>query len=275
LGQKVGLLAGISTDMLGRKLQAHLASEGVDSQYLVHSDRSTTLSLVATSSAGIPSYAFYGEGAADRHVSISDVPALADALTAIHIGSYALVLPPIADTIETLVRRERQRRLISLDPNIRPTVEPDMAVWRRRVDVLLPLVDVVKASEEDLAALYPNRYPDDVAVQWSKAGPRLVVLTRGASGATTFHRNGIVSRPAHAVAVVDTVGAGDAFQAALLSSLAVSQQLSRDSLLQLTRSEVERHLDYAITAAGDACTRCGADLPTNKRIDEAIASRRL
>ena len=132
LGGAVGLLAGVSRDLLGARLEAMLEAEGVDTRYLVRSDRPTTLSVVGSDAEGQPAYAFYGAGAADRSVDASELPALDGAVTGLHLGSYAIAVAPIADALARLVEREA-RRFVSLDPNVRPTIEPDMAVWRSRI----------------------------------------------------------------------------------------------------------------------------------------------
>lgn len=260
LGSRVAFLSGISNDPLGERLMARLRSEDVDDRYIVRSDRCTTLSLVASDRNGVPAYTFYGAEGADRSVAIGDVPPLGDDIRVIHCGSYTLVTPPFADTVATLVVQERARRLVTLDPNIRPNVEPDMQTWRARLDTLIPNVDLVKVSVEDLAYLHPGCPPESVCIEWQRRGPALVVLTRGHEGATAWSAGGSVSVAAPKVDVADTVGAGDAFQAAMLHWLAQRDCLTRGAVEALPPDQLQHGLAVACAAAADTCTRRGADL---------------
>jgi len=117
-----------------------------------------------------------------------------------------------------LAARER-RRLITLDPNVRLNVEPDLEVWRARVQAMATHADLVKVSGEDLAAMYPGRSVDATVGRWLADGVRLVVVTRGADGATAFTERHRVVAAGERIRVVDTVGAGDSFRAALLCAI--------------------------------------------------------
>src|SRR5690606_2796425 len=110
------------------------SDEGVLDDYLVTFEAATTLAMVALGADGSPRYSFRGEGCADRLLEARHLRPLADNICAIHIGSYSLVVPPIADTLLTLVSRESHRRLISLDPNVRLNVEPSVQRWRERIE---------------------------------------------------------------------------------------------------------------------------------------------
>ncbi len=260
LGTPVALFAGLSRDVLGQSLAGQLDTEGVSKRFLVRSERPTTLSLVALDAGGSPTYAFYGSGAADSALSSSDLPTLDAAVTGIHVGSYSLVVAPAADALAALVARERHR-LIALDPNVRPTIEPDIAVWHRRIDALLPHVSLVKSSREDLATLYPEASVEAVAQRWLRQGPALVVVTDGSNGARAFSATLNLHRAAPSVTVVDTVGAGDSFQSALLHALVTRNILSRATLATLTAVAASELLEAAIRAASITCSRQGADLP--------------
>ena len=99
----------------------------MDDRYLVRTDRLSTISVVATARDGQPSYAFHGEGAADRLLHASDLPAtLPDDIRALTFGSYTMVVEPARTTLAALAQRECGRRVISIDPNVRPTVVGDM-----------------------------------------------------------------------------------------------------------------------------------------------------
>lgn len=258
LGHRAALFTGLSTDVLGRRLHDLLAREGVCRDYLVDKSQRTTLVLVALDAAGVPQYSFYGDGCADRVLVPADLPALADHISGLHFGSYTLVTDPTASTYFALAERERGRRLISLDPNVRPTVEPDMRVWRERVAQWRRLADIIKVSEEDLGLLHPGRELGEIAQEWLQAPTQLLVVTRGAAGSLGYNAQGCVEIPAAEVSVVDTVGAGDSFQAALLSQLPDSSSLREASA---SLQQLERVLGYATRAAAITCSRLGSNPP--------------
>jgi fructokinase len=273
LGAPAALFAGISTDAFGERLFAALRREGVETRHVARSARPTTLSVVALGDGGAPTYAFYGVGAADRSLSLADLPAIGPEVEALHFGSYSIAVPPVADALAALAERER-RRFVSLDPNVRLNVEPDVAVWRARVGAMLPHAALVKVSAEDLAHLHPGDEPAAVARAWLAQGAAMVVVTRGGEGAAAFRAGDELAVPHVPVAVVDTVGAGDAFQAALLDGLRRAGLLSRDGLAAAARETLRPILARAANAASIACGRKGADLPRAADLDYSPAALR-
>jgi len=261
LGCPVGFFGGLSRDMLGERLLARLEAEGVDTRFLVRSDRLSTLSLVGRTSEGTPAYTFYGSGAADRSLTVEDLPDLPEPTTGLHFGSYSIVASPTADALVSLAEREAGKRLISLDPNVRPSVEPDMKVWRRRIDRLAKLAAVIKASKEDLARLWPGKSADAIARRWLDGGAGLVVVTNGEYGAMAYTDRHFVGNMASKAAVVDTVGAGDSFQAAMLRALASLSLTSKAKVAEMGHPELIAVLAYASRAAAITCSRRGAHLP--------------
>ena len=249
------LLTGISDDIFGTRLDAVLTAEGVDRRYLVQTGRRTTLSIVGLNESGSPSYSFYGVGSADCSLTDEDMPDLGDDVTGLHFGSYSIAVAPVADAFAALARRNAER-FISLDPNIRPSVEPDMAVWRRRIDTMRALATLIKVSDEDLSYLHPESDPVDVARKW--AAGRLVVLTRGGDEVVAIRGNDEVRVTPPTVDVVDTVGAGDTFQACLLSGL-TRADLQVDAL---SSEDLRQLVTEAARAAAITCSRRGADLPS-------------
>ncbi|MGB5598096.1 MAG: carbohydrate kinase [Thiothrix litoralis] len=271
LGQPVALLTGVSTDFLGDRLMAVLQAEQVSTDFIARKAAPTTLGFIQKNAVGVPNYAFYGEGAADRLLAPADI-AFDDAeVTGIHMGSYSLVVAPTADTLLALARRQAGKCLLSLDPNIRLTVEPDVHQWRERITQLLPFMDVVKVSDEDLAALYPGIAPESIIADWLAVGVKLAALTRGSEGASLWSQQAQVTLPTPRVNVVDTVGAGDTFQASLLDSLLDLQANTADWVAALTASTLQRIGHKAVCAAAITCSRQGADLPSAKEVELALA----
>ncbi|WP_339498750.1 carbohydrate kinase [Pseudomonas silesiensis] len=268
LGIDVALLAGLSTDYLGRRLRQALQEEGVRLDYLQDFDAPTTLAMVAVGANGSPHYSFRGEGCADRQLLPKHLPELDAGVRGLHIGSFSLVVQPIADTLLALVRRESGKRLISLDPNVRLNPEPDIERWRERISTLVEHADLIKVSDEDLNLLYPGRDPQNVIADWLEYRCQLVFLTRGGQGATVFsRRHGTWSVPASAVVTVDTVGAGDTFQAALIAWLTEHRSDSVEGLQRLSREQIDAMLGFAVSAAALTCGKTGPDLPFRHQLD--------
>ena len=177
-----------------------------------------------------------------------------------------MVVEPVATAQRALVDREWQRSVVAYDPNIRLNVEPDIQRWRDTLQWMLPRTALLKVSDEDLGLLYPGVAADDLAHQWLAAGVALVVVTRGGEGASAWTLQHQVQTPPVPVAVVDTVGAGDTFQAALLTALAERGHLTRDALPLLSADELAAVMAFATQAAAITCSRRGADLPRRQEL---------
>jgi fructokinase len=264
LGAKSSFFSKVSRDSVGERIMAHLANEGVDTRLIIRTDLLSTLAIVSLDAAGVARYAFYIENTADRSIAETELPAaLPQEIKVIHIGgSYSTALEPSASSFVVLVAREKERRLISYDPNIRDSVAPDLDLWRGKVAKLAAMAHLIKASEEDLGKLYPGRSAEGVAADWIGLGARLVIVTHGGEGAVGFTAKGASARvPGVAVKVIDTVGAGDSFQAATLDWLRRKDRLSPETLNALASRDLTAMLSYAAKAAAITCSRRGADLP--------------
>ena len=261
LGQPVGFCGGIGSGFAGERLMRALADEGIRSDAVARIDAPTTLSLIGLDARGVPSYAFYGQGAADRLLQPEHLAAIPSTAKAFHFGSYAMVVQTVGATQRALVEREYQRSVISYDPNIRTNVEPDLDRWRATLQWMLPRTHLLKVSDEDLALLYPGRSLDDFARSALATGTPLVVVTRGAEGAVGYTRNACVIQAPVPTAVVDSVGAGDTFQAALLTWLAETQRLTPAAIARIDATALTQALGFAARAAALTCGRRGADLP--------------
>jgi fructokinase len=262
MGVEAGLFAGLSTDYLGRRLRSVLDAEGVRADYLIDSEAPTTLAMVAVGADGSPHYSFRGDGCADRQLRLEDLPELGDDVRGIHVGSFSLVVQPVADTLLALVAREAQRRLITLDPNVRLNPAPDINRWREQISAFADHAHIIKVSDEDLALLYRDQDPRTIAESWLGKRCQLVILTQGTQGATVFTRqHGSWTVPARQVETADTVGAGDTFQAALITFLTERQLDDPLSLPTLRKETIDEMLKFAVRAAALTCTKVGPDLP--------------
>lgn len=261
LQQPVAFFGGVSQGFLGQRLMRALAEEGVDTRCTAELDAPSTLSLVGLDAQGVPSYAFYGAGAADRLLPAEALVRVPHEARAFHFGSYAMVVEPVASTQRALVARESPRSLVAYDPNIRLNVQPDLQVWRAALDWMLPHTHLLKVSDEDLGLLYPQVPLAELAQRWLQAGVGLVVVTQGGEGVQAWARGVHVQSAPVRVAVVDTVGAGDTFQAALLTWLAEHGRLSPAGVRAWDAAALAAALDFAGRAAAITCSRRGADLP--------------
>ena len=261
LQQKSALLTGLSTDPMGRRLKAALSREQVDTRFILDTDSPSTLSVVDLNADGTPNYTFYGHGAADRAVAVRDLPMLGPDVWGLHAGSYSLVVEPVGSSLLTLFEREAGRRLITLDPNVRLNVEPDTEIWRTRVGRFAAHADMIKVSDEDLGLIFPGATAAEIAGRWLDTGAGLVIVTRGESGAEAFTRRDSLSVAGHRITLVDSVGAGDTFQAAMIAGLAEAGIWSRPALDALSRDMLGNLIGFAARAAAITCSRRGADLP--------------
>lgn len=272
LGGTASFFGGLSRDLFGHKLHAALAAEGVDLSAAPRPDAPTALVMVSVDDRGVPIYTFYGSGTADRMVSPSDLERVPVDVEAVHVGSYCMVVEPVASTLRALIDRQRGRSLIVYDPNVRLTIEPDVDKWRESVRWMQRRADVLKVSEEDIHALYPGMRVDKFIEESLDAGVALVVVTWGERGVVAVTRSQLaVEVPAVPVTVVDTVGAGDTFQAGLLAWLQRAGKLTRQGVEDLGQDELLDALRFAARAAAITCSRRGADLPYTSELADATA----
>jgi fructokinase len=267
LGAPVGFLGRISTDRFGRMLRSHLESDGVDCRFVMPGAEPTTLAVVQVEEGGEPEYAFYGEGAADCMFGVDGPPdAFPDEITALHFGSISLVREPGASAFEAVMRSEYGRRVLTLDPNVRPMLVTDRSAYVARLEGWVSLSQVVKVSRADLAWLYPETAQDAAADAWLARGPSLVVVTKGIDGCAGLTQRDRVEIPGIPVAVADTVGAGDAFMSGLLAWLQSAGLLDRASVRMIQGDALAKALEFANRAAAITCTRVGAQPPSQSEM---------
>lgn len=260
LGSTTGFLGGLSRDLFGDMLARGLAASGVDYSLSPRSARPTTLAFV-TLNDGQAAYAFYDENTALRMLSPADLPDLPDQVQTLFFGGISLASTPCAETYAGLMIREAPRRICMIDPNIRPGFIRDEAAYRTRIGKMMAHADIVKLSDEDLRWLAGAGDPVAQARAVLARGPKIVVLTRGAAGATGILRGEEVFVPAPSVKVADTVGAGDTFNAGVLCALHRTGLLDKAALGDLGCAEVRRALNLGVHAAAVTVSRAGANPP--------------
>lgn len=268
LGAAVGFMGGLSTDFFGDMIAASLEADGVSLDHVARLPDPSTLAFVQIGE-GEPHYAFFDAASAHRRWTRSASPALDAGVKALHVGSLTLIEPPVADEILALMREQKGRLVLSIDPNCRPTVTHDLPAYRARAAKMFALADIIKLSAADLDYLQPGADPDSVARGWIANGTSLVVLTRGGDGATAWIASGQVSVAARRIEVVDTVGAGDSFIAATLFQLDRMGFLASGGLARLGVVEAEAVLTFAVKVAAVTCSRAGANPPWLREIEPA------
>lgn len=262
LGVQVGLLSGVSTDIFGQQIAASLNASHVNASHLIRSDRPTTLAFVQLTN-GSSAYTFMDENSAGRMIATSDLPEISDEVNAALFGGISLCLEPAAATYQTLQAKLAKKHVVMLDPNIRPKSIGDVVVYRNRLEAMIGLSDIVKVSDEDLNWLYPGS--ESLASKLQKiraAGPVVVILTRGGDGASAFLSDGTeVQAGIEKVKVVDTVGAGDTFNAGFLAKLSEMGLLSKDALRSTSGEDIQTALKFAAKVAAVTVSRAGANPP--------------
>lgn len=253
-GHEVRLASELGDDMFGGLVRGHLARYGVGGADLATANP-TNLAIARLDDSGGAGYDFRLGWTWAARPDLTGVECL-------HAGSLGAVTAPGAAAVRAVVGAARQRGVpVSYDPNVRPALMgPEAAA---AIEELVALADVVKVSQEDLAWLYPGTPDVDAAARWLDTGPRLVVVTRGGEGAAAVQPGSVVECPAEPVTVVDTVGAGDAFTAGLLSSLARSGTLADPN-----RAAVAAALRHAAAAAAAVCAHRGAAPPSQSATAE-------
>ncbi|MGC5239124.1 carbohydrate kinase family protein [Streptomyces albogriseolus] len=255
LGSPTAFCSRVSRDAFGEALVERLRETGVDVAPVQRGDEPTTLAVATLRADGSAAYSFYVEGTADRLFGKPE--ALPAGTRAVSFGTCSLVLEPGASAYEALLREASARGVFTaLDPNIRAGLIANADAYRARFRSWLPSVSLLKLSAEDAEWLGGSPR------EWLAAGPAAVVVTRGGDGLTAYTRDGAeYAVPGERVVVVDTIGAGDTVNAALLHGLSERDALSDDGVAALGAEGWERLLRFAARAAAVTCSRAGAEPP--------------
>ncbi|MFE2099201.1 carbohydrate kinase [Streptomyces sp. PTD9-10] len=262
LGSPTAFCSRTSQDAFGEALLDGLRRAGVDVSGVQRGPEPTTLAVATIDGGGSAAYSFYVDGTADR--LFSSPAALPAGTRAMSFGTCSLVLEPGASAYEELMRTAAAQGLFTaLDPNIRAGLIPDADAYRARFKSWLPSVTLLKLSAEDAEWL------GGTPREWLAAGPAAVVVTRGGDGLTVHTRDGAeYSVPGEKVEVVDTIGAGDTVNAALLHGLSAQEALSPEGIAALGRDGWQRLLRFAARAAAITCSRAGAEPPYAAELGE-------
>ncbi|MFL2762172.1 MAG: carbohydrate kinase family protein [Dehalococcoidia bacterium] len=269
LGCPVDFIGKLSDDEFGQILRKNLLSNGGRDRFTLSGPEPSTLAFIHIEDDRDPHFSFFSNNSADRNLTTSDLPkCLPSEIQAIHFGSFSLAHEPIASTLEKLIEREHNQRIISIDPNIRPSFVTNKNHYINRLEKLISFATIVKVSTEDISWMYPNQDPNEIISEWIHSGPNLVILTSGAEGSYAESSSGIKSTsPAHPVTIVDTVGAGDSFMSALLWWLSEKKFLNLESMKTLSENDIQNLLLFSNKAASITCGRSGANPPFANEIE--------
>lgn len=269
LGCDVALATEIAGDALGRRLEHQLEMEGVDRRFLRRSAPATPLALVDFDEAGTAHYGFHGLDKLLCHPNPSEVRRHWGSIFGVHVGSIPIVSRVSAAPLLELIAGTPDKVLVSFDPNVRLSFEPDVSRWRRAVEEFRRHAHLIKVGEEDLRHLFgPDAEVDSIASGWLEHRCSLVAVTRGARGATLFSGvHGRVEIDPEPVVLADAVGAGDCFQAAMLAWLAEHHRATPQALSRLAAGELSDLGRFAARAAAITCRYRGPEFPYRKALD--------
>jgi len=259
LEEPVAYLGRISSDRFGLRLRAQLEADGVGLEAVVATDDPTTLALAELDADSAATYRFYRDGTSAGGLTVEDALAvIPDGVEMIHAGTLGLIFEPTATAMEAVIEQLAETTLVMIDLNCRPSAITDPDGYRARLDRLLRRCDVVKASDADLEYLDPGRPDVEAARALLELGPAVVLLTRGAKGATVLWAGGETEVEAPRVEVADTIGAGDAFGGGFLAwwrreALGADDLQRTDAVVEATR--------FACLVAARTCERPGASPP--------------
>jgi fructokinase len=262
LDLSTALLSGVSTDQFGKVIESHIAESKVNAEALVKSDRPTTLAFVSTEN-GVVSYDFYDENTAGRMIETEQLPDLSEQTHLLFFGGISLISEPASDSYAQFLTDNAGDRVVMMDPNIRPAFIKKEQAYRARLATMLAKTHVVKTSDEDLEWLFPDAANAQGAIQQlMDMGPNLVLFTEGSKGATACRKGREpLFVPSEKVTVVDTVGAGDTFNAGFLAALHDQDITTANAVLNMDDDQLTKAIAFAAKCAAVSVSRAGAQPP--------------
>jgi fructokinase len=260
LGAPTAFFTGLSTDLFGEILSKTLSESQVDFSPSSMSSRPTTMAFVKLVN-GNAKYTFYDEGTAGRMLLLEDLPEVAANVAAMHFSCISLIFEPCGSTYEALMIREHKSRVMSLDPNIRAGFITDAEAHRARMKRMIAMADIVKVSDEDLEWIAGSGDHEATIAGWLASGVKIVTVTRGADGVDAFTARGKTFAPSQRVTVVDTIGAGDTFNAGFLDGLRLQGALTKAGVASLSEPDLLFALNRGAAAAAVTVSRAGANPP--------------
>lgn len=259
LGENASFLSALSTDMFGEQLVDALQASHVRTDLCVRSPQPTTLAFVKLVD-GHATYSFFDENSAGRSLEFEQIARMPSQAEAFQFGAISLIPEPCGSAYEQLMA-SNQDKVLCLDPNIRPGFIDDPAKHRARIQRMVAMADVVKVSDEDLDWIADGQSVQNMVDRWLSGATQVVLITRGSEGVDACMSSGTFREPASKVEVVDTIGAGDTFNAGFLAGLKRSGLLSKKALAKASAEDLSPALALAVKVAAHTVSKPGADPP--------------
>ena len=258
-------IGGLSSDRYGQMMRAEFVAAGVGLHFTPTHELPTCTANVTIAPDGSASYQFLIDGTATFAYDKKDLPEIDLAVEkkkvdAIYFGTLAAIVEPGATTLFEWMKRAAGKVPIIFDPNIRPSVLSDRVQYQAAVARFLQIADVVKASTDDIAWLYPDMHEFEVAKSWLEHGVKLVVITRGERGLVGITAEHVIEVPGVEVDVIDTVGAGDTVGAIL------AEGIITHGFEKALTAELSHILHRAVAASAITCSRQGAQPPRRSEL---------
>lgn len=264
-GADVGFLGAVSTDLFGEMLIDDLLAHNVNTAQTPRVDDPTTLAFVALTD-GAAKYAFFNNATATALMAPANTGFEPTAGDVISFGSISLIDNPGADNLAAFALSHADKAMISIDPNARPTMTPDIAAWRDRIGSITDVASIIRLSDEDLELLAPGESPESYAQAQLSKSANLVVVTLGAEGVLGFCKEGAVQVPGQKARIVDTVGAGDTLMGSLLAELLLRELNTKHALANLSAATLSEILRYGVMASAINCESAGCAPPNRETV---------
>ena len=266
LGTKTYMKARTSTDQFGTEIRNYLTSQNINLDYSLVVKNPSSVVNALIQKDGSAKYEANLRGAADYGWTYEELDQVIDPdIQIVQLGSLTSYIEPGATNVEKWFSKLRQsnKYLLTFDPNIRHPLDGENEVdVRSRAKKLASLSHVVKASDEDLNWIFSNNNPQDSAINIIESGASLVVVTLGKKGAFAVNKKlEIVEVTANEIAVIDTIGAGDTFAAALITQLLENSWINKNALENLSSDDLTEILTNCSAVSAITCSRQGANPP--------------
>ena len=269
LGADTYYFGAVSNDSYGELIESKLRHSKVKEDFVIKTNRPTTLAY-ADVIDGIAEYTFVDEHSAGRLLDSSSLKPFLDAVKrakALLVGGISLQAEPCGSSWQSFIEEVAGHLPIYFDANVRPDFIENKQAYLARFIELTHKVDILKISDEDYRYLFGAQDINEVSKSWLDNGIKLVILTLGSEGSKVINGNGNkVFAESLKVDVVDTIAAGDTFNAGFLLNLDEQDLLDRDSLKTINNDQLTQALSFANKVASITVTRKGANPPWHEEL---------